>query len=162
MKNLYFIWVQLLFILAVCPGTYAQKAIISTGGNTTSSMGSVSFSIGQIVSPTQIGDNSVIFPGIQHPLEHIISGVMQNNPNNQILIYPNPVTDALFLHVTDKCRETTELLYHLINTNGVVEKTGVIEEADTKIRMNHLAPSIYFLNIMQDSKIIKTFKVIKL
>ena len=59
----------LLYILFICFGNiYAQDNISTTGGNTVGS-GSVSYSVGQILTSSLTGGNYSLAPGVQQAFE---------------------------------------------------------------------------------------------
>ena len=83
--------------LFVSIGAQAQSAIVPVGGDSQSSSGSVSYTVGQIAVTTTIGGNGtfIVTEGVQQPYEILTVGV---NDYPQIIlsakVFPNP-TDNL-------------------------------------------------------------------
>ena len=96
-KNVFF---GILFLGAV--HVYAQTAVPSAGGNATGSTGNVSFSVGQIVYTTNSGSAGTVAQGVQQPFEiQTVLGVNNFNINLQMMVYPNPATNALSLEIKE-------------------------------------------------------------
>lgn len=139
----------------------AQQAITTAGGNTTSSAGSVSYSVGQIVCKTQIGSSGSVSQGIQQPYEiSILTGHVEAQGINLVLsAYPNPATDYVILKVENF--KTENLTYHLYDISGkLIESRKIIRSSET-IAMDNLPTSTYFLKVNNNNTEVKTFKIIK-
>lgn len=141
--------------------TQAQNIIPATGGNTTSSGGSVSYTVGQIVYTSSSGTNGSVDPGVQQPYEiSVITGI--NDPIGINLIctaYPNPVNDFLTLEV--KNIQNKNLSYLLYDMNGRVLDSKRMTDIRTIIPMANFHPATYFLKIFNNHTEVKIFKIIK-
>lgn len=75
-----------------------------------------------------------------------------------ITIYPNPVSDELFVNIP-----TTNQMYFytLYDTKGKELMTGRISNEQNRIIINKLSPNTYFLNISLNNEIISTLKIFK-
>ena len=139
----------------------AQQAITTAGGNTTSSGGSVSYSVGQIVCKTQIGSSGSVSQGVQQPYEiSILTGLEEAQGINLVLsAYPNPATDYVILKVENF--KTENLTYQLYDISGkLIESRKIISSTET-IGMENLLSAIYFLKVTNNNNEVKTFKIIK-
>ena len=142
-------------------GLNAQQAITTAGGNTTSSAGSVSYSVGQIVCKTQIGSSGSVAQGVQQPFEiSVVLGLDEAQGINLVLsAYPNPATDYVILKVENF--KTENLTYHLYDISGkLIESRKIISSTET-IGMENLPSAIYFLKVTNNNTEVKTFKIIK-
>ena len=94
-------------------GLHAQQAITTTGGNTSSSGGSISYSVGQIVYKTNNSSSGSVAQGVQQPYEiSVVSGLEEAQGINLVLsAYPNPATDYVILKVENY--KTENLTYQL-------------------------------------------------
>lgn len=75
-------------------------------------------------------------------------------------VLPNPAQNYLIIN----CISETALnacSYEIFSANGVILKSGNIRNKTTKIEMDEWGSGIYFVQILQNSKPVKTFKVIK-
>ena len=155
------IGVMLLFVLGLT-GLQAQEAILTAGGGASGSGGSVSYSVGQVAYTTNTGSNGYsAAEGVQQPFEiSVVFGLEETNCINlDLSVYPNPANDVLTIEVDDYDNE--KLSYQLYNINGKLLENKELNGSETQIRTNTLVPSTYFLKVVQENKVIKTFKVIK-
>ncbi|MGD2033544.1 MAG: T9SS type A sorting domain-containing protein [Bacteroidales bacterium] len=141
--------------------TYAQTVNSATGGNASGSGGSVSYSIGQTVYQTYTEANGSVAEGVQQPYEiSVVTAIKKaKGINLSISAYPNPATDYLTLEVKEF--ELSELSYHLHDVQGKLLQSGKIIGNQTNIAISDLVPSTYFVKVLQENKVIKTFKIFK-
>lgn len=142
----------------------AQETIPATGGNASGSGGTVSYTVGQVIYNTNTGTNGSVAQGIQQPYEiSIVSGVDETESINLILsAYPNPTTDFLTLKIDASATLSIQSMsYQLYDISGKLLESKKIEGNETSIDMKNLVPAIYFLKVIQGSKEVKTFKIIK-
>ena len=139
----------------------AQETTTTSGGNSTGVGGTVSYTIGQVIYTTNIGSNGSVAQGVQQPYEiSIVSGIEEGEGINlNCSAYPNPTTDFLTLKVENYKGEN--LSYQLYDINGRLLENKKNEGNETRIVMNNLLPSIYFLKVIDNNKEVKTFKIIK-
>ena len=140
--------------------SFGQAVIASAGGNATGSTGNVTFSVGQIVYTTNSGSAGTVAQGVQQPFEiQTVLGVNNFNINLQMMVYPNPATNALSLQIKDY--NLNEMKYELIDLNGRLIANSKIVTETTILQLDAYPAAIYLLNIMQNNQLIKTFKIIK-
>ncbi len=142
-------------------GLHAQTSGNATGGNTSGSGGSVSYSVGQIVYTTNTETNGSVAQGVQQPYEISIVTELEEakSINISVTAYPNPVSEYLILDVKDF--EISNLLFQLYDMNGRLLKTIKITSNQTKIVINNLVSAHYFVKVIQNNTLIKEFKIIK-
>jgi len=138
----------------------AQQSIVSSGGDAMGSGGAVSYSVGQIVYTTNNGINGMVAQGVQQPYEiSVVLGIDEANGIRLMTVFPNPTTN--FVVVIVENFEVTNLTYQLFDTNGrLIENKKIVVE-DTTIDLNGYPATIYFLQVLDKNKVIKTFKIIK-
>ena len=99
--------------------------------------------------------------GVQQPYE--ISEVLAVENFSELItdvtIYPNPSTDVLMLKLINK--EALDLNFKLMDVNGRLIKTDKISSEVTEISVLDLPSSIYFLQILNQNKEVKNYKIIK-
>jgi len=143
-------------------GLQAQEVIPASGGKAIGTGGSVSYSVGQMVYTTNTGTNNYsIAEGVQQPYEiSIVAGIEQaKGINLKCLAYPNPTTDFIILKVENFNNEN--LIYLLFDIKGNLIERKKFTGNEIHIMMGMLVPANYFLKILSNKKVIKTFKIIK-
>lgn len=138
-----------------------QVAISSLGGDASSTGGAISFTVGQVVYTAQSAITGNIIQGVQQPYEIIVVSEEEIHYDIQLLatIYPNPVNETLSLRIDNS--KATKLTYRLYDLNGrPIENKSIVSDI-TKIEMTKFISGSYFLKIYDDTKEVKTFKIIK-
>ena len=139
----------------------AQEAVVTSGGDASGTGGNVSYTIGQVVYTTASGTGGSVMAGVQQPYEISVPTALENT--GDILLefsaYPNPTTDVLTLRTGE--RDIENISYRLFDMNGKLIKAGKLTGPETPVNMQSLAPSVYFIKVIQNDKEIKTFKIIK-
>ena len=138
----------------------AQETIPTSGGEATGSGGTVSYSVGQLLSNMNIGSNGTVTQGVQQTIEFVVL----SNPELIALTlsavtYPNPTTDYIVLSLTDAT--LTDLSYTMFDLQGRLVTKAKVEQEATQIAMKNLAIGVYILKVNQNNQELKTFKIIK-
>lgn len=142
-------------------GLQAQESINATGGNASGSGGSVSYSVGQVVYQTNTGTSRSVAEGVQQPYEiSVVTGIEEaKGISLSVSAYPNPTTDNLTLVVEDF--ELSSLYFQLFDMNGKLLQNKEITGTRSSIVMTHFVSATYLVKIIQGSKQVKTFNIIK-
>jgi hypothetical protein len=142
-------------------GLYAQDVIPAAGGNASGSGGTASYSIGQFIYTTYSGTNGSIAQGVQQPYE--ISNVIGIDDDKEITlqcsVFPNPSNGFLTLKV--KLNDKKNMSYQVFDLNGKLLKKNKIDAEETSIVMSDLISSTYFIKVIDNNNVLKTFKIIK-
>jgi len=77
---------------------------------------------------------------------------------NQIRLYPNPVEDVLTLEVQIP---TQGLRYRILDMNGRLINTNVLNSATTLIQMDNYRTGTYIISVDQNGQPIQSFKIVK-
>jgi Secretion system C-terminal sorting domain len=138
----------------------AQQATVTSGGDATGSNGSSSYSIGQVAYLNATGTNGSINQGVQQPFEIFTLG-NDEFPEIQLTmsVYPNPTASIVTLTLQNYSLEKVH--FELFDLNGRLIQSQSITTSETQIAMEHLASAVYLLNVMEQNKVMKTFKIIK-
>ena len=161
-KKLY-LSVVLLFALGLTR-LNAQESVNVGGDNALGSGGSVSYSVGQVVYTTNSGTTGTVSQGVQQPYEiSVITGFEDIKwMNLNCSVYPNPTTDYLTLKIDASASiPIRNLSYQLYDMNGRLLESGKLESYETQIVMVNLVPETYLLEVFNQNKIVKSFKIIK-
>jgi len=144
-------------------GLYAQEVISSGGGNASGSGGSASYSVGQVVFSYQTGTNGSLSEGVQQPYEIWIMNGLEEFADITLdyRAYPNPATDFILLKVDNNNIPLSTLTLFMYDLNGKLIKSLKVNDIETIIHMENYKPAVYYLKVIQGSKEVKTFKIIK-
>lgn len=146
------------FVLLGLGGLHAQESPTAAGGEAVGTGGTASYSVGQTVYTTATGTNGSVVQGVQQPYEISTTvGINETTINLELSVYPNPTTNYLTLKV-DK---TEGLTFQLYDLQGKVITSKKINIATTKVAMENLPTATYFLNVVKNNQLVKTFKIIK-
>ncbi len=158
MRKIFIYGSILIFCLAA--KVNAQKATVAAGSNGTGSNGSVSYSVGQI-DFTSKGANDQMIEGVQQAYEIITLSTSETSGEDQkdILLYPNPFKDFLFVDFTTNDYRNSE--FQLFDSSGKLLKRATIKESKSEFNFSELPSAMYIIRINQNGKNIKTFKIIK-
>lgn len=139
----------------------AQEAVINLGGNASSSAGTVSYSVGQLVFNTTSGSTGSVSQGVQQPYEiSVVLGLEEAvGINLNLYAYPNPTTDFITLKVVND--DNNQLSYQIFDTNGRLLANKKVAGNETNIQLSNFVSATYFLKVFQNEKQVKTFKIIK-
>lgn len=142
-------------------GLQAQTSVNATGSNASGSGGSASYSVGQVVYTTHTGTSGSVAEGVQQPYEiSVVTAIEEaKGINLSVTAYPNPTTDYLTLSIGEF--DISNLSYQLYDMNGRLLQNEKITGSQTSIVMSNLVPATYFVKVIQGSKEVKTFKIIK-
>ena len=151
----------LLFLGIATTSLYAQEAVPATGGEASGTGGTVSYTVGQVLYNTNSGTSNSEAQGVQQPYEiSIVVGIeAQQCIRLSCQVYPNPSTNYLVLEVENY--DLKDLHYQLLDVSGKLLKSKRIESTTSTISMKSYVPSVYLLQVISESTIIQTFKIIK-
>ena len=139
---------------------WAQETILTSGGNSNGIDGSASYSLGQLVYTTNIGTNGTVAKGVQQPFEiSVFTGIEERNIELIINVFPNPTPDYLNLFVQNI--NIKNLNYALFSLDGKLLFEEEIYSTRTNINLSDYSSSTYFLQVRNNLKTVKTFKIIK-
>jgi hypothetical protein len=152
---------SLIIGLFLCSFLNAQESVNTASGNASGSGGSVSYSVGEIVYTTNAGDNGAVAQGVQQAYEiSAVTGIEEaKDISLSVSAYPNPTTDYLILDIEGDVK--TQYLMSLYDMQGRLLKNKKITSNQTSIAMGELLPATYFLKVIEATKEVKTFKIIK-
>lgn len=152
---------KLLFLLLLFTVySFGQQQPIPSGGDAVSSGGSVSYSIGQFAYQSASGSNGSINEGVQQPFEVSATLGMENtNIQLEMQVYPNPVSDFLILKIQKYAAKNMK--YRLFDFSGKLIAESSIKNLETPINFQNYAKSGYVLQVTENGKILKIFKIVK-
>jgi hypothetical protein len=138
----------------------AQEATVASGGTASNTSGTINYSVGQIVYTTNSGSTGSVSQGIQQPYEIFTLGTDDfPNISLKMFVYPNPTTALVNLQIQGLTDNTLE--YQLFDIMGKEISNQKISQSETQIPLENLPSATYLLNVSDQNKIIKSFKIIK-
>ncbi|HXA02743.1 MAG TPA: T9SS type A sorting domain-containing protein [Cytophagaceae bacterium] len=157
MKKLYTIIIAFLLTIVTL---YAQQNTSATGGNASSSSGSVSYTVGQIDYISSHDNTGSITQGLQQPYEIlIVSGIERKDIQLSASLYPNPTSDFVLLTLEEIALE--KMSCGLYDVEGRLISSIKLSCLQTTIPLSNLPNASYLLKISNDTAILKIFKIIK-
>ena len=150
----------LLSLLCIINTSVSQESINASAQTVKNETGSVSYSVGQTFYSSYANSNGSINEGIQLLFEIlVITGIEETDVQMEYTVFPNPAENYLILEIKDK--DFSRMFYQVYNLDGKLLINEKISSAQTTISLRGLAPSTYFIKIMDENQEVKTFKVIK-
>jgi hypothetical protein len=139
----------------------AQEVMSSSGGDLSGNNGSISYSVGQVFFTSLSGSTGTVSEGVQQPYEIFVVTGINENPETEVVLdlFPNPSSGFAILRI--KYHDYESLTYDLWNANGTLVLNNPLEQEETVLDLEKLPPSVYYLLILNNGSIIKTFKIIK-
>jgi hypothetical protein len=141
--------------------TPAQQSFPAAGLEASATAGYASISIGQFSNAHFSGALGQINEGVQHPYEiFVLTGI--ENPEEFMLnlkAYPNPASRMIILQAENSDHNVLE--YQLYDNIGTLLKTEKLNSEVYIIPFQQYNTGIYYLNVLSDSKPVKTFKIVK-
>ncbi|MGK7396094.1 MAG: T9SS type A sorting domain-containing protein [Candidatus Cyclobacteriaceae bacterium M3_2C_046] len=140
----------LIFLLLSYRPLKAQELIAPAGAFAEKNTGSISWTIGEILTETFGNENRVLNHGFQQGDLSVTT--LLNALNFQLKTYPNPVSNVLII-ATDK----PFFHFRLWDMEGQLVREGMLEGKDKQIKLSDLPAGQY---ILQTDKL-NTHKIIK-
>lgn len=160
MKTIKGLSLLIIFFFAIISSIHAQETVNTSGGDASGIGGTVAYSVGQIFFITNSGNTGSKSQGVQQPYEiYIYSGLEEFETILAFEVYPNPTDGMLILETSGIFTGT--LTYQLYDLHGKLLRLEQFSGNKTTILMKELAPAVYFLKILDQDKVVKTFKIIK-
>jgi hypothetical protein len=153
---------SIFFLLGFCIATVqGQQTIPATGGNASGSGGSVSYTVGQILSSSISGSNGTVVQGVQQPYEISVVTALRNTEDISLkcLVYPNPT--AGLTKLVFESPDFENLRFRLYDINGILLKDEKVESRETEISLENFSSSVYFLKVLRNNLEVKVFKIVK-
>lgn len=148
------------FLFLGLGGLHAQESPTASGGEATGTGGTASYSLGQVVYTKATGTNGSVAQGVQQPFEISTTvGINETTIQLELSVYPNPATNYLTLKVDSE--KLDNLNFQLIDLQGKVIENKKVSSTTTSINVESLPKAIYFLSVVKNNQIVKTFKIIK-
>lgn len=158
------LYLILFCMIAASDLLHAQEGINASGANITGANGNASYSVGQLVCSTYSGTTGSALEGVQLPFEISFISSLKDVKDISLSwsVYPNPASEFLILKLNDSNLLTgSTLIYQLLDVSGKLMLENRITDFTTRIPVQKLKSSTYFLKINQNKTEKVTYKIIK-
>lgn len=143
---------------------FAQSAIVTVGGDAQSNGGSVSYTVGQVAVQTVANSNGSVSvaEGVQQPYEIMTVGV-DDYPQIVLdaVVYPNPTDNVAQLRLNGFEIPADGLRAILYDGSGKRLQTLSVTGDLTPFQIGQYATGTYYLEVRDEKRILKTFKVVR-
>lgn len=137
-----------------------QLEIVNSGGGFfEKTEGSITFSIGEVLIETYTHGELCFTQGFCQANIKVTAVEEITGLEYELLAYPNPTKNFIILKIVRN--KFSNLKYFLFDVNGKLLESKDIISTETNIPFHFLMPSVYFLKIIENQVVVKTFKIIK-
>lgn len=154
------LWFLFFFAIGMA-GAYSQQSVLAASGEDSGTTGSISFSIGQAACLSVADTSGFIIQGVQQPYEIQFLPGVDEIPGAQVecTLYPNPTSSNISLRI--KGIDLYLLHYMMADLLGHTVAENPVVSHEVVIPMEHFPPGIYILSLVEHTKILRQFKIIK-
>lgn len=138
---------------------HGQSSVNSGYGDVNNNFGNVSYSIGQVFYAGESNATGSIYPGVQQVYEITSAPVFLPDITLSVKVYPNPATDYFILSVKES--DYSGYSARLADSSGKILLITEVNEPETRIEVSSYPVGIYYLYVLKEQSIYKTFKIIK-
>jgi len=153
--------IGLIILVLLSLAAKGQHQVVSAAGDfDRNESGSVSWTLGQVVTNTLSGSEIIVTQGFQQiSLEVVTSARHDIEVQSQVKAYPNPVANQITLEMGKM--ENLALSFELYNLQGQLIKKKKIDTNYQRINMESEPSGEYLLRILSDEEPVESFKIIK-
>ena len=151
------------FLLAAFANSMAQQVIAAAGETFSNENMSISWTLGEVVIDTYVGDNMIVTQGFHQP-GYIVTAIESFEYRKfEISLYPVPANDILHIDIAGERK--FDLNYTITDLAGKIIRTGIIEKdnANHQVDVSGLATGNYYLRVYRkDGKQQSTYQIQKI
>lgn len=131
------------------------EIVNAAGGDAFANEGSVAYSLGTVFYTTLEETELSVVQGVQQPE----ADQSEETDEVKIIIFPNPTTESTTIEMPNFENELS--FYQLYDQYGRQLKSNLITSRSTKVILDYLSSSTYFLTVTVSNKVTKSFKILK-
>jgi hypothetical protein len=136
-----------------------QEIICTAGSNDVSTIGQLSWTIGDLITDTYTSTSSILCQGFNQNFQIATDVEELTNVGFSVEAFPNPATNFLKLKVFNKKQGKMSLSLFDLTGKKLIQRS--LETDDMEIPLTGLAPSVYLIKIFDNDREIKSLKIIK-
>jgi hypothetical protein len=145
-----------LFSLLTTVTVSAQEVVSTQGDSYSNASANIDFTIGEVIIDTGTDGNNDLTQGF-HQTNWNFVGLEDYAPNYEATIFPNPTEDLLNIRTST----FENVTYSLYDAQGKLVMQNTLSAEQTPIQVSQLAPGSYSLTLNNETKNLKTFKLVK-
>jgi len=150
----------LIIILGCFSFGRAQQTISVSGGNGTSSTGTISYTLGQVDYTSTTSSGFTISNGVQQAFEIFdVTGISFAPIKFNFSLFPNPATNLVTLSIDSIGLEN--LTYRVIDLAGREMESGDIFNVYTQIPVDGFADGTYMICVLRNQNLLHSFLLVK-
>ncbi len=138
--------------------TASPELVSSAGESFNNTSYQLDWSIGECVTATHNAGDYVITQGF-HQNFYVITTVENLRADIYMSVYPNPTSDFISLKIESS--EVEDLQYTITDFSGKVLQISNFAGDIEQINFTNYAVGTYFISVMENNQLIKSFKIIK-
>jgi hypothetical protein len=159
-KELFLLLILILFFVITGNSQNIERSAISNAGNySKKSNMSLSFTLGEIAIQTHQNNEFTFAQGFQQSNISVSTLIKDPEINYDVRIYPNPVKNWLSVQFDQNIQE--KFYIKIFNLKGQLLKKKAISLPMDEINFGHYKNGEYILQINENRRIIKSYKVVK-
>lgn len=140
--------------------SFAQQAVLPSGGTGSGNGGTNTFSIGQVVYTEICGTGGTAIQGVQQPYEiYVLDGGEHHNIKLEAVVFPNPTESDITLRIVTPTPQIYD--YELFDMQGRLLMQNRTNGIETRIGLQRFPVGTYILKVHYGKTILKNFKIIK-
>ncbi len=147
--------ISLMMFIGSIQAQSIEREVIASSGMETEQL---SWTVGETVVGTHEQGTVVLTQGYQQGYYSITQKIEETAVDFDIEVYPNPVREKLFVKIPYSEKSYSLEMYD-ITGQKVFEQKDVYNEVT--IRMDKYATSTYFLKILENEKLVATYKLVR-
>jgi hypothetical protein len=134
-----------------------RDVISSTGDFYSNGSGQLSVTIGEIITTTISDGINELTQGF-HQAIITVTNIENHSIDFEMNVFPNPTSKSVTIIVKELKDNISLTLY---GVDGKIILTERIRSLETKLNVEQFANGVYFLNLIKDGQLIKSYKVLK-
>lgn len=140
---------------------FSQKDIVGTGGDGTSTAGTFSYSVGQLIvnqvsAGSNLSDNEAIT--LTHGVQQYFLPNCLTNTNTAIIASPNPTRGLVNINLTNW--DKVDVSLSITDASGRSVMNKILNSKKSTLELSYLSSGLYILNIRNTCGAFTSFKLI--
>ena len=150
---------KILFISILCAFAFSassQRAVLTGGGDASSTGGSISYSIGQVAYSNST--NGLVTEGVQQPFQIFTVSVDNVFHDFQLNVYPNPTSDELIIALKNFHAGVSA---EILSADGSLIHTQFLLSGQTSVDVSSWAAATYIVRLTDETGHTAAYQVVK-
>ena len=149
----------IIYLPALTLSVHAQEVTSASGNYDENNDLSISWTLGEVVINSFTADNTTLTQGFHQPVILVTSVNDFTQSADKVTAFPNPATELVFLKVNNI--NDSKLRYEIYNQEGELIAQKEFSSETTEISFRKLIPATYIIEVFENDRKLKSFKIIK-